>query len=97
MRYLLCRNECGLFGHRPRRRNVLRRTGKGKANFVTFSPLTRNLLAGHCLGNVPRSSHVTGKTFLGGRTLASRALRGVGTLGRITTSHKRALTRVSLT
>lgn len=97
IRYLLCRKQCGLFGHRPRRRNVLRRTGRGNANFVTFSPLTRNLLAGQCLGKVPRSSEVTHKNFLGGRRLARRMFGGVGTLGRITNGQKRALTRVTLT
>lgn len=95
--FMVGRGHCSVFSEAVRGGKLGSATCRLKGNVVTFSPLTRKLLAGHCLGNVPTSDEVTAsKQFLGRATLASRGLSRVRTLGRVTVREKRALTRVTL-
>lgn len=95
--FIVGRGECSVFSEAVRGGKLGSATGGLRGKVVTFDPLTRKLLASHCLGKVPRSDEVVASNhFLGGSTLARRGLIGVERLGKLTTKENRALTRVTL-
>lgn len=95
--FVVGRGSCGVFGHAVRRGNLGRTTTSKGGKVVSFDPLTRNVLASHCLRNVPGSDHIgASKHFLRTSRFSRGQLGDVQDLGRVTTTHNRDLTRVTL-